>query len=101
MPRAAEPDAGSALGILVCFDITLAWTAVPLLCAALTLRAAFASGVRWRSALLGAALGLFAGATMNLHCPNVAPLHVLVGHGLPIIASTILGAVVLGYRTRA
>lgn len=101
LPHVAESDESSLLGILVCFDITVAWTAVPLLCAALALPGAFATGVRWRSALVGAAIGLFAGATMNLHCPNAAPLHVLTGHGLPVIVATILGAVVLGYRTRA
>jgi hypothetical protein len=101
VPYVADSDASSLRGNLVCFDITVAWAAVPLLCAGLTLPGAFASGVRWRSALVGAAIGLFAGATMNLHCPNVAPLHVLMGHGLPVIVATILGAVVLGYRSRA
>lgn len=101
VPYAPGADAESLLGILVCFDITVAWTAVPLLCAGLTLRGAFATGVRWRSALVGAAVGLFAGATMNLHCPNVAPIHVLVGHGLPVVVATLLGALVLGFRTRA
>jgi hypothetical protein len=100
-PYAAAPGAASLLGILVCFDITVAWAAVPLLGAAFALPGAFASGVRWRSALVGAAVGLFAGATMNLHCPNVAPLHVLLGHGLPVIVATIVGALLLGYRTRA
>lgn len=100
-PYAAAPGAASRLGILVCFDITVAWAAVPLLGAAFALPGAFASQVRWRSALVGAAVGLFAGATMNLHCPNVAPLHVLLGHGLPVIVATLVGAFVLGYRTRA
>ena len=101
IPHATAADDSSLLGILVCFDITVAWTAVPLLCAALTLPGAFATGVRWRSALVGAGIGLFAGATMNLHCPNAAPLHVLTGHGLPVIVATILGALLLAYRTRA
>ncbi|HYQ44415.1 MAG TPA: NrsF family protein [Polyangiaceae bacterium] len=101
VPYPAGSGAASALGILVCFDITVAWTAVPLLCAVLVLPGAFATGVRWRSALVGAAIGLFAGATMNLHCPNVAPLHVLMGHGLPVLVATVLGALVLAYHTRA
>lgn len=101
LPTASAPGDSSALGILVCFDITVAWTAVPLLAATLTLRGAFATGARWRSALIGAAVGLFAGATMNLHCPNVAPLHMLAGHGLPVIVATLLGSFVLGYRARA
>lgn len=100
-PHFTAADEPSLLGILVCFDITVAWTAVPLLSAALVLPGAFAAGVGWRSALVGASVGLFAGATMNLHCPNAAPLHVLMGHGLPVLVATLLGALVLGYRTRA
>jgi len=100
-PYVPAPGAASLLGSLVCFDITVAWTAVPLACAALALSGAFASGARWRSALLGAAVGLFAAATMNLHCSNVAPLHVVLGHGLPVIVATVLGAIALGHRTRA
>jgi len=101
VPRLTAPEESSLLGMLVCFDITVAWTAVPLLCAALALPGAFAAGVGWRSALVGASVGLFAGSTMNLHCPNVAPLHVLMGHGVPVIIATLSGALVLGYRARA
>jgi hypothetical protein len=91
----------SLLAMFVCFDITVAWAAVPLLLAALSLRGAFAGGARWRSALVGAGIGLSAGATMNLHCPNVASLHVAFGHGLPVVIATLLGAAVLTYRARA
>jgi len=100
-PRALEPAASSLVGTVLCFDITVAWAAVPLFAAALVLRGAFAGGALWRSALLGAAIGLFAGATMNLHCPNVAPVHVLFGHGLAVILATLLGAFALVRRTRA
>jgi hypothetical protein len=86
---------------MLCFDLTAVWAAGPLLGAALALRGAFAVGARWRSALLGTAIGLFAGAVMNLHCPNVAPLHMLFGHGLAVVAATLVGAFVLTYRTRA
>jgi len=101
-PVPVEVPAGSAslLGILVCFDITVGWAAVPLLLAALTLRGAFPAAARWRSALVGAGAGLFAGATMNLHCPNIAPLHMLFGHGLPVVVATVLGAVLLSLRAR-
>lgn len=96
------PDAaGSLIGILVCFDITVAWAALPLLLAALSLRSAFAAGLHFRSALVGAAAGLFAGATMNLHCPNVSSLHVLLGHGLPVVLAAAAGALFLAFRARA
>jgi hypothetical protein len=91
----------SLVRIFVCFDLTVAWAAVPLLLAALTLRGAFASSARWRSALVGAGAGLFAGATMNLHCPNVAPVHMLLGHGMPVIIATLAGALLLALRARA
>jgi hypothetical protein len=99
IPRAPEP--GTLIDTVLCFDITVAWVAVPLLCAAITLRGAFAAGARWRSALVGAGIGLFAGATMNLHCPNVAPAHMLLGHGLAVIVAAVLGAVALVLRARA
>jgi hypothetical protein len=100
-PYAVPEGAGSLIGVLVCFDITVAWAAMPLLLAVLSLRGAFAAGSRLRSALVGAAAGLFAGATMNLHCPNVSSLHVLLGHGLPVVLAAAAGAVFLAFRTRA
>jgi hypothetical protein len=99
IPRVAEP--GTLIDTVLCFDITVAWVAVPLLCAAITLRGAFAAGARWRSALVGAGIGLFAGATMNLHCPNVAPAHMLLGHGLAVVVAAVLGALALVLRARA
>jgi hypothetical protein len=100
-PYVVPVGAGSLIGVLVCFDITVAWAAMPLLLAVLSLRGAFAAGSRLRSALVGTAAGLFAGATMNLHCPNVSSLHVLLGHGLPVVLTATAGAVFLTFRTRA
>jgi hypothetical protein len=100
-PVPRTPETGTLVDTVLCFDITVAWVAVPLLCAAITLRGAFAAGARWRSALVGAGIGLFAGATMNLHCPNVAPAHMLLGHGLAVVVAAALGAVALVLRARA
>jgi hypothetical protein len=100
VPRPVS-NGGALLPIFVCFDITVAWAAVPLLLAALSLRGAFAAGARLRSALVGAGVGLAAGATMNMHCPNVAPAHLFFGHALPVIVATLLGAAFLSYRSRA
>jgi len=44
VPHAPEP--GTLVDTVLCFDITVAWVAVPLLCAAVTLRGAFAAGRR-------------------------------------------------------
>lgn len=101
VPSVVPDGAGSLIGMLVCFDITVAWAAVPLLFAALAYRGAFPAAARWRSALVGAGAGLFAGAVMNLHCPNLAPAHMLFGHGLPVILATLAGALLLARRARA
>jgi hypothetical protein len=99
-PGTASGDAG-LFSALVCFDITLLWAALPLVAAAFALRRSFAGGAVWRSALIGAASGLFSGAVMNLHCTNVDPLHMAMGHGLPIVAGALIGAAVLVRWLRA
>jgi hypothetical protein len=101
MPAEAPDGAVGLSGMLLCFDITLACAAVPFLLAMLTLRGAFAAAARIRSALVGAGVGLLAGATINLHCANVAPIHMLLGHGLPVIIATLLGALLLALRARS
>lgn len=88
------------LGALVCFDITLSWAAVPLLAAALSLRKTYPVAAGWRAALVGAASGLFSGAVMNLHCPSVDRFHMAVGHGIPVLVATIVGAVVVSRWVR-
>lgn len=100
-PAPRNPEPGTLIDTLLCFDITVACVAVPLLCAAITLRGAFAAAARWRSALVGAGIGLFAGATMNLHCSNVGPGHMLLGHGFAVLVAAALGAVALVVRARA
>lgn len=96
-------DRGSdfLVGVGVCLDITLSVTLPPLLVAGLALRRAFAAGARWRSALVGAAAGLVAGTFINAHCPAVDPWHNVFGHGLPVLVSTLIGALVLERWTRS
>jgi hypothetical protein len=97
----ATPGDDGMFAALVCFDITLLWAVLPLLAAAFALRRSFAGGAVWRSALIGAAAGLFSGAAMNLHCTNVDPLHMALGHGLPIVLGALVGAFVLARWLRA
>jgi negative regulator of sigma F NrsF-like protein len=91
----------SLLSALVCLDITLLWAALPLVAAAVSLRRAFPGAAAWRSALVGGAAGLFSGATMNLHCANVDPLHMMLGHGVPVIVGALVGAFVIARWLRA
>ena len=100
-PTPTPVDASFWVSLFVCLDLTLAWIAVPLIAAGLTLRRAFASGAAWKSALVGGAAGLFCGATMNLHCPNVDPAHMGLAHGIPVVVASALGALLLVRWLRA
>jgi len=100
-PLGAQSAHGFWHGSLVCLDITLAWAAAPLLLAALSLRRAFPASASWRSALVGAALGLLSGAAINLHCANTDPAHLLAGHGVPVVVATLVGAFVVARWARA
>lgn len=100
-PQPHPPGGGNFwLGAFVCFDITLSWAAVPLLAAALALRKTYPVAAGWRAALVGAASGLFSGAVMNLHCPSVDRFHIALGHGIPVLAATIVGAIVVSKWVR-
>jgi len=56
------------------------------------LRRAVPVSVRLRGAALGAAAGAWAGLALLFFCPAAEPLHLLVGHSLPVAAATLLGA---------
>jgi Negative regulator of sigma F len=104
MPPPHPPVPGNLgfwLGSLLCLDITLSWAAAPLLLVAFALRKAFATQAAGRSALLGAAIGLLSGAAINLHCPNVDPWHLIAGHGVPVAAAALVGALLVMRWTRA
>jgi len=104
LPAPHPPVAGKLtfwLGSLLCLDITLSWAAAPLLLVALATRRAFPTQAVGRSALLGAALGLLSGGAINLHCPNVNPWHLVAGHGVPVAAAALVGALLVVRWTRA
>lgn len=58
------------------------------------LRRAVPVSVRLRGAALGAAAGAWAGLALLFFCPAAERLHLLVGHSLPVLAATLLGALV-------
>lgn len=87
--------------MLTCLDFTLAGALAPLVFAVLALRNAFAAGARWRGALIGGSAGLLAATAMNVHCPIVDPMHMLLGHALPVALAALLGALVAHRFMRA
>jgi len=100
-PYATGADESFWISLFVCFDLTLAWVAVPLVAAGLTLQRAFPSAAGWKSGLVGGAAGLFCGATMNLHCPSIDPAHVGLAHGTPVLIASAVGTLILVRWARA
>jgi hypothetical protein len=98
-PHAPAGDAASLHGMGACLGVGLACAAVPLGLAALAFDSAFAAAARARMMLVGAGLGLLAGAALNLHCPNVLPLHLAV-HAVPVAVAALVGGA-LAVRARA
>jgi hypothetical protein len=99
-PYAGAPEGDFRDGV-VCFHLAVAWTLVPLVLAGFALRATFVGRAGWRSAALGSGAGLLAAAVITWHCSVSGPFHVGLGHGGAILASVLLGALVLARITRA
>ncbi len=101
----SPPYPGAPLGELMhgvfCFNMALAFTIVPLIVAGFALRNAFATSAVYKSALIGAGAGLLVSTTSMLRCPLSGALHMGLSHGGAVIASALLGALVLSRVTRA
>lgn len=99
-PPYPEAPGGAFKHGVFCFNVALAWTAVPLVAAGLALRGSFVTRAGWRSALVGAGAGLFVAATSFLRCPLSGAWHVALSHGGAVVAAALLGAFVLARVTR-
>jgi hypothetical protein len=62
---------------------------------AMALRRAVVTGVRLRASALGAAAGLWSGVAVFIFCPSGNATHLLIGHVLPVLGFTLLGAVAI------
>ena len=100
LPMPHDTQVVSALwpGALRCFELTLVGAAPPLLFAAIAFRRSFPASARYRGALLGAACGLLASSVMNLHCPVLDPMHLVIGHVVPVVLVILLCALT-GFRS--
>lgn len=66
-----------------------------LACCAYAMRAAAPVGPRIRSMALGSAAGAWAGLAVFVFCPSGDPVHVSIGHVLPVVGLTLAAAVAL------
>lgn len=96
-----NPIAPEPAGTMSCMGHTLAWVAGPLVLVAIGVRGCFPAGSRWRSAGLGAAAGLFAGALTNLQCSAGGHVHMVLGHGSSAVIAALLGGLVIAKFSRA
>jgi hypothetical protein len=85
---------------LRCFVIATIVSALALVSFARALRSAVPVASRLRGAALGAAAGAWAGLAVFTFCPSGDQLHLLVGHVLPILAVTLVGALTLSRTLR-
>lgn len=68
---------------------------VALGCLASAMRAAVPVCTRLRGIVLGSAAGAWAGLAVFVFCPSGAVLHVSIGHVLPVVALSLVGATAL------
>ena len=96
---APPPSAARAAGLsrfgLACIGIAVAVGGVVLAAFAVALRRAVPVATVGRAAALGAVAGCWPGLAVIFFCPAGDLVHLLVGHVLPILGLTIVGAVAL------
>jgi hypothetical protein len=98
-PYAGAPEGEFKYGVL-CFNVAIAWTLLPLIAAGFALRGTFVTRATVRSALVGAGAGLVVSATSMLRCPLSDSWHMALSHGGAVVAAALLGASVLARVTR-
>lgn len=99
-PYPGAPKGEFKYGVL-CFNVAIAWTLLPLVAAGFALRGTFVTRATVRSALVGAGAGLVVSATSMLRCPLSDSWHMALSHGGAVIAAALFGASVLARVTRA
>jgi hypothetical protein len=98
VPGVGEDDAGPFWAhAFRCFLWTSLYALGPLLFAAWAFRRSFVTAPAWKMSSLGVAAGAAGAATMVFVCSVGTPMHVLVGHGGPMLVGALLG-IVLGRR---
>lgn len=85
---------------LICADIVAVMGVLPLALAAVALRRSFVTAATEKSAAIGVACGLGAVTAMHLHCENLQPAHMALGHMVPAMVLAAAGALLLRYVTK-
>jgi hypothetical protein len=101
---AAPPNGGDPLfwrHAAGCMAVTAILAVGPMALALWAFGHAFAAAAGWRTAALGVAAGALSTATMSLACPITAATHVILGHGVVMIVTALVGALVAPFVARS
>lgn len=86
--------AGTLRAHVTCFLSTMLFSIGPLVALSLVRRGGDPVHPRATGAAIGAAAGAWGGVLVDLHCPLAGPLHVAIGHVLPVLVYAAIGAAV-------
>lgn len=92
---------GDSSGVVACVALGALFALAPLGAIVVVLARALATAAALRGAALGAVAGLVGAVGIHAHCPREGLLHTLLGHGLPIVVCSALGALAGRLRGRA
>jgi len=89
---AVREGEGTLHAHLVCFALTTLLSLGPVFALAFARRGSDPVHPRATGAAIGAAAGAWGGVLIDLHCPLVGPVHVAIGHVLPVVVYAAIGA---------
>jgi hypothetical protein len=92
----ARDDGASAVAHVVCVAVAMVCALGPLLAFASVRRASDPVAPRLTGAAIGAAAGAWGALFIELHCAHTSASHIVLGHVLPVVLLTLLGALVGG-----
>jgi hypothetical protein len=101
---AAPPDGGDPLfwrHAAGCMAVTAILALGPMALGLWAFRHAFAASAGWRTAALGVAAGALSASTMSLACPITAAGHVLLGHGVVMLVTALVGGLLAPLLARS
>ncbi|MEZ4312895.1 MAG: NrsF family protein [Polyangiaceae bacterium] len=97
LPVTGSQAALSVATVKGCATVATVFALPPAVLAALVLRRGFVNAPALRGAVVGAVCGLSGAVGVHSHCVVVTASHVLVAHGLTVLAGALVGAL-LGRR---
>jgi hypothetical protein len=84
-----------------CMTVTAVLALGPMALALWAFRHAFAVAAGWRTAAMGVAVGALSASTMSLACPHTYAAHVIVGHGVVMIVTAVVGGLLAPILARS